>query len=155
MSDSKGKIELRGMFVTERWVSKVKSNGRANEMRLSQGGEEVLELARDWQPCREWGYFSSNGVALYVGTNALESWEKVFWDSTETGIWGIHWKSGPKKMKQNSEDQCMYLTVAIRSPFGYFPNGGIYGVVLKILRPDSSVSTRSFNLTETERKRGK
>lgn len=57
-------------------------------------------------------------------------------------------------MKQNSEDQCMYLTVAIRSLFAYFPNGGIYGVVLKI-RPDSSVSTRSFNLTETERKRGK
>lgn len=33
------------MFVTELWVSEVKSNDRANEMRLSQVEEEVLELA--------------------------------------------------------------------------------------------------------------
>lgn len=54
ISDSKGRMELRGMFVTERKeVSEVKNNGTANEMRLSLVGEEVLELARDWQPCRE------------------------------------------------------------------------------------------------------
>lgn len=52
----------------------VKSNGRASAMRLSIVGEEVLELARDWQPCREYGYFSSIRVALYVGTDdTLES----------------------------------------------------------------------------------
>lgn len=48
----------------------------------------------------------------------------------------------------------MYLAVAVRSLFGCFPNGGIHGVILKILHPDSSASTGSFNLTETE-KRGK
>lgn len=55
--------------VCRRAVSELKSNGRANEMRLSLVGEKVLELARDWQPCREEGYFSSIGVALYVGSN--------------------------------------------------------------------------------------
>lgn len=60
------------------------------------------------------------------------------------GIWAFH----------NSEDQCVYLTVAVRRLFGCFPRGGIHGIILKILHPDSSVSTRSITLTETEKKGG-
>lgn len=46
----------------------------------------------------------------------------------------------------------MYLTVAMRSLFRCFPNGGIRGVILKILHLVSSVNTRRFNLTETEKR---
>lgn len=41
------------MFIAELGISKAQRNVRANEMRLPQVEEEVLDLARDWQPCRE------------------------------------------------------------------------------------------------------
>lgn len=39
----------------------------------------------------------------------------------------------------------MCIKIAVRSPLGYFPIGGIHGVSLVILCPGSSVSTKSFN----------
>lgn len=41
------------MFVTELGRSEAKRNIGAHEMILSQVEEEVLDLARDLQPCRE------------------------------------------------------------------------------------------------------